>query len=502
MEVTFLDFPLKRYLCPYCGEWHECSDYKHFGDSKIKLPCPKLQPSNNYSIFFLNDYLYFSVDLFCRNFYQTLEGRISVSSIEESNEFPRITFDFNIAVDDFYFCRDCIFKHQCNIFKLACLNPGNNIKITLGFEFSEDEKSSTIIQASQHEEKLQEQEQRSNQILSENTDLKKSENTTNILHFKENKEEVTMKKTTIWEQLYEHSPKENVEIAKEWGNKHSSSLKWAIPVISIYAAYRILKSKDSNLNVNNIYDESKDKLGFTFDSLKDKKALIQLLTLGGAYSAAYVAIKTSLAIKKKENKSDLTIEDVEDNMNKLDTVAKKYNWIIPQTEVMLPLATSVIIVYLMTQKPKWLEYVKEKASDIGGNLFIRASVYLEMAKAFIANKLHIDLSNESENQKFTKFALLATVVGIAIFLYGTKILGDKAISYSTDNNINKKMEAFVSQLLSIMENLLPTAFAGITTFLVTKHILKSKEDENVALDKNCIETYSTEYNTPDEKNHD
>lgn len=286
-----------------------------------------------------------------------------------------------------------------------------------------------------------------------------------------------MEKTTIWEQLYEHAPKENVEIAKEWAKKYKPTLKWAIPVVSIYAAYRILNSKSSNLTIENIDGECEKKLGFGLDFLKDKNALRELMVLGGLSAGAYAAIKTVSAIYKKDDESDLSVEDVEEGMNKLDGAAKKFNWIQPKTEAMLPLATSVIIVYVMTQKPKWFECVKDKANKICGDLSIRATVYLDMAKLFIADKLHIDLNNEEEAQKFKKFVFLAAVVGVGALIYGTKIFGDKAVSdENAKSETDEKLEAFVSQVLSIMEKLLPTAFAGATTFLVTKHVLKAKED--------------------------
>ena len=110
-----------------------------------------------------------------------------------------------------------------------------------------------------------------------------------------------MEKTTIWEQLYEHAPKENVEIAKEWAKKYKPTLKWAIPVVSIYAAYRILNSKSSNLTIENIDGECEKKLGFGLDFLKDKNALRELMVLGGLSAGAYAAIKTVSAIYKKDD---------------------------------------------------------------------------------------------------------------------------------------------------------------------------------------------------------
>ena len=285
-------------------------------------------------------------------------------------------------------------------------------------------------------------------------------------------------RTSIWDQLYKHAPEENFEILKEWASKYKPTLKWAVPVLSIYAAYRILNSKDSNLTVENIDGECENKLGFSLDLLKDKKALSELMILGGLSATAYAAIKAVSAIYKKDDETDVSVEEIEAGMDKLDGVSKKFGFIQPKTEALLPIATSVIIVYVMTQKPKWFEVVKDKASKLGGNLSTRASVYLDMAKLFVADKLHIDLNNEEDAQKFKKFALLGAIVGVGALIYGKKIFGDKAVSEDGEakNERNEKLEAFISQVLSIMEKLMPTAFAGATTFLVTKHVLKAKED--------------------------
>lgn len=202
------------------------------------------------------------------------------------------------------------------------------------------------------------------------------------------------------------------------------------------------------------------------------------MILGGLSATAYAAIKAVSAIYKKDDETDVSVEEIEAGMDKLDGVSKKFGFIQPKTEALLPIATSVIIVYVMTQKPKWFEVVKDKASKLSGNLSTRASVYLDMAKLFVADKLHIDLNNEEDAQKFKKFALLGAIVGVGALIYGKKIFGDKAVSEDGEskNERNEKLEAFISQVLSIMEKLMPTAFAGATTFLVTKHVLKAKED--------------------------
>ena len=424
---------------------------------------------------------------------QSIEGKIPISSIIESADKPIVTFEVEFTAANnvgTYECSSCSYGSVCNFVKLGDKGDKRHMTITLGFEFEEDDYN-RIVKPSLLARKEKELEEREATLELKETELESREaiirQNETILKQTKNMEDSTMEKTTqttqvtrttIWDQLYKHSPEENVEILKEWVSKYKPTLKWAVPVLSIYAAYRILNSKDSNLTVENIDGECEKKLGFSLDLLKDKKALSELMILGGLSATAYAAIKAVSAIYKKDDETDVSVEEIEAGMDKLDGVSKKFGWIQPKTEALLPIATSVIIVYVMTQKPKWFEVVKDKASKLSGNLSTRASVYLDMAKLFVADKLHIDLNNEEDAQKFKKFALLGAIVGIGALIYGKKIFGDKAVSEDGEakNERNEKLEAFISQVLSIMEKLMPTAFAGATTFLATKHILKSKKD--------------------------
>ena len=370
-----------------------------------------------------------------------------------------------------------------NCVKLDYTGDMRRITTTFGFEFDKDDYDKIIKPASLvHKENEHTLKQTKNM---EDSTMKKTTQLT---------------KTTIWNQLYKHSPEENIEILKEWINKYKPTLKWAIPVISIYAAYRILNSKNSNLTVENIDSECKKKLGFNLDFLKDKKALNELMVLGGLSAGAYAAIKAVSTIYQKDDETDVSVEKIEVGMDKLDGISKKFGFLQPKTEALLPIATSVIIVYVMTQKPKWFEVVKDKADKVCGNLSTRPSVYLEIAKLFIADKLNIDLNNKEDAQKFKNFALLGVIIGIGMLIYGKKNFGDKAVLNDGDakNERNEELEAFISQLLSIMQKLLPTAFAGVTTFLVTKHILKSKKNDDVVFVE-VIEENSSEETEENDK---
>lgn len=495
MERKLLELTPKRFLCPYCGEWHKWNGYElgYYDSIKYaaKFSCPNIPyecNEGNYRIYFLNDHCYFSTDSICGRAQQSMEGKIPISSIIESADKPIVTFEVEFITAEevgSYECRNCSYSSTCNCVKLGDAGDKRHMTITFGFEFDKDDYD-RIVKPALLARKEKELEEREATLELKETELDSREAIIrqNETILKQTMEDSTMEKTTqvtrtsIWEQLYKHAPEENVEILKEWANKYKPTLKWAVPVISIYAAYRILNSRDSNLTVENIDGECENKLGFSLDLLKDKKALSELMVLGGLSAGAYAAIKAISAIYKKDDETDVSVEEIEAGMDKLDGVSKKFGWIQPKTEALLPIATSVIIVYVMTQKPKWFEVVKDKASKLGGNLSTRASVYLEMAKLFVADKLHIDLNNEEDAQKFKKFALLGAIVGVGALVYGKKIFGDKAVSEDGEakNERNEKLEAFISQVLSIMEKLMPTAFAGATTFLVTKHVLKAKED--------------------------
>ena len=488
MERKLLELTPKRFLCPYCGEWHDWGERFELGYYDSPSYVAKFTCSNtpigcndgNYRIYFYNDYCYFSTESRCRRAHQSIEGKVQISSIIESADKPIVTFEVEFTTAEevgSYECRNCSCRSTCNCVKLGDAGDKRHMTITFGFEFEEDDYN-RIVKPALLARKEKELEEREATLELKEAELDSREA---IIKQIKNMEDSTMEKTTkttIWDQLYKHSPEENVGILKEWANKYKPTLEWAVPVLSIYAAYRILNSKDSNLTVENIDGECEKKLGFSLDLLKDKKALSELMVLGGLSAGAYAAIKTVSAIYKKDDETDVSVEEIEAGMDKLDGVSKKFGWIQPKTEALLPIATSVIIVYVMTQKPKWFEVVKDKANKVCGSLSTKASVYLEMAKLFIADKLNIDLNNEEDAQKFKKFALLGVIVGVGALVYGKKIFGDKAVSEDGEakNERNEKLEAFISQVLSIMEKLMPTAFAGATTFLVTKHVLKAKED--------------------------
>ena len=286
-----------------------------------------------------------------------------------------------------------------------------------------------------------------------------------------NKEDVVMA-TTLREQIYEHSPKENIELIKNFLEKYKPTLKWAVPVVCVYGAYRVVNSK--GIDVNEMSKKCKKEMGFEFEVLKDKKTLKELVALGGIVAGAYAFGK---ALNFAGNMEDPSIEEIEEKMKTVEEAHKKFDWIQPKVEKLMPVATSILVVYVLTQKPQWFEKVKEKAEKITDS----ASVYWEMAKLFVSSKLNIDLDDEDQAKKFRTFAVLAGVVGLGAILYGKGIFSLKEDESFMEKN--PKMKAFFDQAKIIMEKTLPTAFSAVTTYMVTKHIIDDTEELEDVEDK-------------------
>ena len=130
----------------------------------------------------------------------------------------------------------------------------------------------------------------------------------------------------------------------------------------------------------------------------------------------------------------------------------------------------------MTQEPVWFVKVKDKVGQYAGNISVKAGVYVEMLKLFAADKLHVDLEDSEEVRKFKKFALLAAIVGIAVFLYGKDIL-KKKVDKESKTNEKMAVAAFIEQVTSIMQKIMPSAFAGISSYLISKKVIEANEQE-------------------------
>ena len=170
-------------------------------------------------------------------------------------------------------------------------------------------------------------------------------------------------------------------------------------------------------------------------------------------------------------------------MNQLQSISKKFSWLQPKTENMLPIALSVIMVYVTLHKPKFTGKLAKKVQVLTEDMQIRVGLYLDLAKDFIQDKFNIDLSDEEEQRKLKICAFLLALMGILAFLYGKKVLGDKSESEADDKKqkkeINKSVEAFVAQAKTVVEKLAPAIYTYLITLLASKKILMLEEAQDV-----------------------
>ena len=518
MNFKLLDLTPTHYLCPSCGEWHPTNSSARLGyfvseRRSFKQECPRLS-STDYSDQFIcyvsGDSLYYSTGEMC-GADRRINGKIPISSITENAEDATVTFDvaFTAAREvGRYECRYCYSRNVCQLAKLGDENDKRHMLLKFGFRFDKEqfEQNSSIgimNKKIRETEALRTQLEKLSASLTnrENALTAKEEafeadkaalqNAQDEFNNKKLKEATKMsdaKKTSIFTQFYEHSPKENVALVKEWLSKYQPVLRWAIPAGAVFAAYQILKSADCDLNVNNISETCEKKLGFKLEALENKRALKELLTIGGLTAGAYTAVKgISTIFGTKEYNTDISVEDMEAGMNQLEAVSNKFAWIQPKTEDLLPIAFSVILVYVTLHKPKFVDTLGNKFKGLTEDLQIRIGTYLDLAKLFIQDKFNMDLSCEEDQRKVKVCVFLVALLGIFAFLYGKKVLKEKNSTGETDSkNVSASIEEFIAQAKVILEKIAPTAYTTLLAFLSSKMILKLEETSAPAVEEAVI----------------
>lgn len=412
MKGELLELIPQKYLCPKCGKWHKYTWDQNLGyydssDYAIEMHCP-----NSFGIievYFANDRCYWN------------EG------------------------DQCYWCKISEFS-EIGESRVQMIDSKNNFR--LGFEFKPEEYAQVyaaeiLEEANRKEEALHEREKeltlREKKLEESETALQAKEVALQTKVAKKEEANVMSKVTSFKKQIYEHSPKENVELIKEFLEKYKGTLKWLVPVVSIYGAYALTRVFDST-----------------------------------------------------DKPEELSVEEIEGKMDSVEEAHQKFAWIQPKAEKLMPVAASVLVVYVLTQKPQWYEKVKDKVVAITGDASAKAGVYIEMAKLFIASKLNIDLDDEVQAKKFKTFALLAATIGLCAFLYGKGVFNTEEDQSFMEKN--PQLKAFIEQAKEIMEKILPTAFSAVTTYMVTKHIIDANDEESnlEAEKKNAVETDFTE----------
>lgn len=413
----------KGIICPYCGEVHP---WKGWGNSIKCTRCYRGYCKIDYDSNMPG--IIYSTEPICIRASQEMSGLMLFSDLEVCKNEPTIRFYVSFIshqVVDESKCSCCSFYSKCIYRQLGDEGDGRHMQIPFGLVYDEKEYFSIL-----------------------------------------NKEK-TMK-NILFERVWRHAPEENFEIVKKWAEKHKDTLQWAVPVVSIYAAYQILKSPAFSTCLEKLGNECEEKLGFTLEPLKDKKALRELMVLGGTMATAYAATKGVSSIFKTDE--NITSESIEEGMGQLEKIHKKFSWITPKTEKLLPVAVSVLIFYMMMTMEKKADKIEE-VKEIAKNLMTKIAVYADFAKYFVADKMKIDLDDEEEVQKLKRFAILAGVAMFGMFLYGSKTTGE-------DEEKADGKDKFFSQLLDIMKKLMPTVFAGTASYLVAKNLLSKEYAED------------------------
>lgn len=528
MDREILSLRPTEYLCPTCGEWHPWDsgarlEYFVSENRRFTKTCP-YTPYNmddqHFTGFFREGNFYFSVSNPCNIVSHQLNGCIPISEIIEKLDEPVATFNVwyeNSSRVSERNCMRCLFTEKCISYKqyLNTMNGGNSI-IQFGFKFDRKEYAQACTSLSGYMQRTAKLEQEAadlsvekarlhavSQALREESDqlvAEKNQFQTEKNEFYAMKEATKMsenktvttpakgtQKNSLLSQLYEHSPKENVELVKAWANKYHGVMSWAIPVVTVYAAYHILDKSKCDLNVNNISEKFEEKLGFRLEMLDDHRKLKELLTIGGVASLAYTAVKGVSTILNTQETKDISIEDVESGMDKLQAASNRFSWIQPKVEDLLPIACSVIMVYVSLHKPKFTGPIMSKIQDFSEDLKIRIDVYWDWTKAFLSSKLGLDLNNEKDQCKLRFTILLTAILGIAGFLYGKKVLTAKASTEANDKKVNESITKFVDQAKSILEKIAPTLYTTLLTFLASKMILREEKATLPAADAVIID---------------
>ena len=449
--------------CPLCGEYHKwegknLGDYTNFFYKFFYMECCHRPIKGSVATGDDNLKIFVNADLCCNGEEKTIDFTTSLMDAIWDNDNHEIRIEKRIHCDEYFAtkCNMCRYLCHCQYYKQFGVDE---IDASIGFKFSEKDWKSIIGEDELEEDDLESEE--------DSTTQKDEESKNN--NITKNKEDTVMA-TTLREQIYEHSPKENVELIKDFLERYKPTLRWAVPVACVYGAYRIVNSKD--IDVNELSKKCKKEMGFEFEVLKDKKTLKELVALGGIVAGAYAFCKV---LNFAGSTSSPSIEEIEEKMETVEEAHKKFDWIQPKVEKLMPVAVSVLVVYVLTQKPQWFEKAKEKVDNVVGDVSTKTGVYLDMARLFVSAKLNIDLDDEEQAKKFRAFAMLSAVVGVGAFLYGKGVFNMKDDESFMDKN--PQVKEFIEQTKAIMEKILPTAFSAVTTYMVTKHIIDGEEEQ-------------------------
>ena len=227
MDQKLLDLTPKRYLCPYCGEWHDWDlshelGYYDSSSNKAELGCENQLSRCNYRemrVYFSDGYCYYKTIPTCIRANLNINSEIPIEDILESSEEPRVTFVAPFTADNDVgrsMCSDCDSRDVCLICKLG--DESRRMNITFGFEFeqSDYEKFSRAVSFARKEKELQEREQAINSreqgVKAREDAVVSKEQVSQRPQVKENKEDTTMA-NNIFNMNMELGPNKDENIA-------------------------------------------------------------------------------------------------------------------------------------------------------------------------------------------------------------------------------------------------------------------------------------------------
>lgn len=220
MDQKLLDLTPKRYLCPYCGEWHDWKLSHKLGyyDSpayKAELGCENQLSSCRHremQVFFSEGYCYYKTIPTCYRAMFDIDSKILIEDILESSEEPRVTFVANFVADSDVGrinCSDCDSRNVCLICKLG--EESRSMHITFGFEFEQSDYDAVVSK---------EQVSQRPQVKENKEDITMSNNIFNMnMEFGPNKDEniastlmgVAVKNGNSW-RIYDKKKKEITDV--------------------------------------------------------------------------------------------------------------------------------------------------------------------------------------------------------------------------------------------------------------------------------------------------
>ena len=150
MQQELLQLIPKRFLCPYCGKWHEWGEKNELSyyDSECyqaMFECTEMPNGCNhgqYRIYFYDGYCFYQTEALCGKSEQNMKGCIPISDLIESANKPIVTFDVEFTSRNEVgksYCSTCRCCSKCLCAKLGDEGDNRHMAIKFGFEFDQSD---------------------------------------------------------------------------------------------------------------------------------------------------------------------------------------------------------------------------------------------------------------------------------------------------------------------------------------------------------------------------